>query len=217
MTSSGLEKARQKVKEFRQREQDILACSLRLFLEKGEDKVTVEMIAEEAEIGKGTVYKHFQTKHEIYMQLMIQYEETLQEVLADITLEDDKDKLMRSYYKFRMQDPQKYALFDRLESKCISDAAMPELMQRLHDIRRSNLDRLEAIVEARVKEGMLIDCPAYFHICAAWALVHGAVGLSQSNFFGQLIKDQDAFFDFLMEVSVRLGVNYKNLIADESS
>ena len=211
MTDPGLEKARQKVKEFKQRERGILACALRLFLDKGEDKVTVEMIAEEAEIGKGTVYKHFQTKYEIYLQLMIQYEEQLQEVLADISLEDDKDKLIRSYYKFRMQEPQKYALFDRLESKCISDAAMPELMSRLHTVRRSNLDRLEAIVNARIDEGMLIDCPAYFHICAAWALVHGAVGLYQSNFFRQLITDEEAFFDFLMEVSVRLGVNYKNI------
>lgn len=211
MTDTGLEKARRKVKEFRQREQDILACALKLFLQKGEDKVTVEMIAEDAEIGKGTVYKHFQTKHEIYLKLMIQYEEQLKAVLSDVKLGDDKDKLIRSYYKFRMQDPNKYALFDRLESKCISEDAMPELINQLHDIRKSNLDQLESIVNTRIEEGMLLDCPAYFHIGAAWAFVHGAAGLSQNRFFKQLIDDNDAFFDFLMEVSVRLGVNYKNL------
>ena len=49
-----LEKMSQKIKEFKQREQDILECALDLFLSQGEDKVTVEMIADKVGIGKGT-------------------------------------------------------------------------------------------------------------------------------------------------------------------
>ncbi|HBP76944.1 MAG TPA: TetR/AcrR family transcriptional regulator, partial [Alcanivorax sp.] len=41
-----MEKATRKAQEFRQREQEILDAALILFLEQGEDRVTVENIAD---------------------------------------------------------------------------------------------------------------------------------------------------------------------------
>ena len=60
-----MQKESRKVREFRRREQEILDSALRLFLEQGEDSVTVEMIADEVGIGKGTIYKHFKSKDEL--------------------------------------------------------------------------------------------------------------------------------------------------------
>lgn len=199
------QKASQKAQEFKAREEDILRSAEKLFLEKGEDRVTVEMIADDVGIGKGTIYKHFESKHEIYLRLMIRYEESLASMFSNIGTNDDKDKLAREYFTFRMKDPDRYALFDRLEAKCIADNAMPELLSQLHKIRASNFDNLERIVKARIEEGKLEDVPAYFHICAAWALVHGAVALYHSDFYKQIVKDKDGFFNFLREVGVRMG------------
>jgi len=199
------EKASQKAKEFRHREEEILRCALELFLEKGEDRVTVEMIADRVGIGKGTIYKHFESKNEIYLRLMIRYEEELAKVFGDLNETDDKDKLAREYFRFRMEDPVRYALFDRLEAKCVAENAHPELLDKLHEIRDANLAKLEAIITARITEGKLEDVPAYFHICSAWALVHGAVALYHSDFFKQRIEDKDEFFSFLMDLGVRMG------------
>ncbi len=60
-----MQKEPRKVREFRRREQEILDTALKLFLEQGEDSVTVEMIADAVGIGKGTIYKHFKSKAEI--------------------------------------------------------------------------------------------------------------------------------------------------------
>ena len=86
---SDLAKATQKAREFRQREQAILDCALQLFIEQGEDRVTVEMIADKVGIGKGTIYKHFETKNEIYLLLMIRYEEELADLFRRIDIDDD--------------------------------------------------------------------------------------------------------------------------------
>ncbi len=48
-----MQKEPRKVREFRRREQEILDTALKLFLEQGEDSVTVEMIADAVGIGKG--------------------------------------------------------------------------------------------------------------------------------------------------------------------
>ena len=82
---------------------------------------------------------------------------------------------------------------------------MPELMEQLRQIRSSNKGKLKSIIQARIEEGKLESVPAYFHVCAAWALVHGAVALYQSEFFKQVIEDQDGFFEFLMDIGVRMG------------
>ncbi len=200
-----LEKAARKAREFRQRERQILDAAQELFLEQGEDRVTVEMIAEHVGIGKGTIYKHFETKNEIYLLLMIRYEEDLETVFSEIGESDDKEKLAREYFRFRIADPGRYQLFDRLENKVIKDQAVPELVEKLHAIRASNFDRLRHIIQRRIEEGVLEDVPPAYHICSAWALAHGAVGLMQSPFYQKLIEDKEDFLDFLIGIGIRMG------------
>lgn len=194
-----------KVREFRRREQEILDTALQLFLDQGEDSVTVEMIADAVGIGKGTIYKHFETKNEIYLLLMLRYEEDLAGVFQTISDDDDKERLAREYFRFRISDPRRYQLFDRLENKVIKDHALPELVDKLHRIREANFARLTDIVKARIAEGSLEDVDPIYHICSAWALAHGAVALMESPFYQKLIDDKADFLDFLIEIGIRMG------------
>lgn len=204
---SDLQKASQKAQEFRKREEEILEKALALFIDKGEDKVTVEMIADAVNIGKGTIYKHFATKDEIYLRLMIRYEEDLAKVFDKLGESDDRDraKLAKEYFSFRMKDPEKYALFDRLEHKLTNNTSCTDLVAKLHEIRASNLERLAEVIKRRIAEGKLEDVPPYFHIFAAWALVHGAVALYHSQFYQEFIEDKEGFFNFLGDIGIRMG------------
>ncbi len=204
MTDPG--KPDRKVREFRQREEEVLRAALELFLELGEDRVTVEMIAEKVGIGKGTIYKHFETKDEIYLLLMIRYEKELAQLFRHIEdAPDQKEQLAKAFFLFRIRDPKRYMLFDRLEQKLVAARAVPELLDGLHRIRAANTGKLTDIIEARIREGILADVPPYFHICAAWALAHGAVALTQSAFYDQVIADKAGFQDFLLNAGIRMG------------
>ena len=200
-----LEKATRRAQEFRQREREILDAALALFLEQGEDKVTVEMIADKVGIGKGTIYKHFETKNEIYLLLMIRYEEELAEIFREIRETDEKERLAREYFRFRISDPKRYLLFDRLEHKVIKDHAVPELVDKLHRIRAANFEHLQDIVKQRIEEGALEDVDPLYHIWAAWALAHGAVGLMESPFYQRQIEDKGDFLEFLIDIGIRMG------------
>ena len=194
-----------KIREFRRREQEILDTSLKLFLDKGEDTVTVEMIADAVGIGKGTIYKHFKSKAEIYLRLMLDYERDLNDLLQAVDYDRDEDSLSRAYFEYRMRDPKRYRLFTRLEEKVVRVNQLPTMVDELHSIRASNLAYLNQLVKGRIAEGKLEDVPPSFHVLAAWALVHGAVGLFHSPFWSEQIEDQDRFFQFLMDIGVRMG------------
>jgi hypothetical protein len=79
------------------------------------------------------------------------------------------------------------------------------MLERLHRIRASNAAVLTRIVQSRIDEGILENVPPYFHVCAAWALAHGAVALMQSKFYNQVIEDKDGFLDFLLQTGIRMG------------
>ncbi|WP_373046796.1 TetR/AcrR family transcriptional regulator [Vulgatibacter sp.] len=65
--------AERKEREFKRREQEILEAALDLFGRDDWQSVTIEQIAQAAEIGKGTVYKHFESKDQIYARLALGY------------------------------------------------------------------------------------------------------------------------------------------------
>jgi AcrR family transcriptional regulator len=76
--------AERKEREFLRREREILDAAFRLFAADSWHTVTVEQIAERAEIGKGTIYKHFASKDEIYARLWMDFFEELLDRLHTI-------------------------------------------------------------------------------------------------------------------------------------
>lgn len=66
-----------KARDFQRRESEILGAALGLFKRDDWELVTVEEIARQAEIGKGTIYKHFESKDEIYARLALEFNRQL--------------------------------------------------------------------------------------------------------------------------------------------
>jgi AcrR family transcriptional regulator len=73
-----------KERDFKRREEDILDAALHLFDRDDWQEVTIEEIAQQAEIGKGTVYLHFPSKEEIYARLAIDFGRNMLARLRDI-------------------------------------------------------------------------------------------------------------------------------------
>lgn len=66
-----------KEREFERRESEILAAALGLFARDDWELVTVDEIAKKSDIGKGTIYKHFESKDEIYARLALDFKRNL--------------------------------------------------------------------------------------------------------------------------------------------
>ena len=52
-----------KAREFKRREQEILDQSFKLFQKKDPLLVSMEALAQQCEMGRGILYKHFQNNH----------------------------------------------------------------------------------------------------------------------------------------------------------
>ena len=78
----GLEERRKRERENRRNA--ILKAARKLFFEKGFKPVTVESIARRAELSKGSIYLHYNSKEEIYTQILLSDIDKFHKRFADL-------------------------------------------------------------------------------------------------------------------------------------
>lgn len=90
-------------------------AALDVFSEKSVDAATVEEITQKADLGKGTLYRHFEDKEEIVVTLVEEAVEHLIELIraydsAPETLEDMLEHLLNAHYKFSVDAKEEFLL-----------------------------------------------------------------------------------------------------------
>lgn len=83
----------------KEREQRILDVAADLFIHYSYDKTTVDDIAREAGISKGTIYLHFQSKDDLFESLLIRETMTYHKKWLDLIEADPKGGTIGGMYK----------------------------------------------------------------------------------------------------------------------
>ena len=204
---SSADRIREKKKLFLDREQKIIDAALELFLKESIDAVTVSKIASKAGIGKGTVYKHFLTKNEILVRIMLDYERNIADCLAAGIRKAEKGDApaaAQSYFQARLARPDLDRLVQQLEGRLEYAEDIVEQLEELHKIRRSNEDSLSHMLTKQIGAGVLEDVPPHFHYLACWALAQGAVDLWYSRSWNYRHDTAD-LMEFITNIGVTMG------------
>ncbi|MEZ0122574.1 MAG: TetR/AcrR family transcriptional regulator [Candidatus Reddybacter sp.] len=208
MTTTSTDRIRQKKQRFLEREQLIKDTTLGLLVRDGVEKVTVSAIATEAGIGKGTVYKHFQSKAEIMMRIVSDYEQVLvSNVKAGIkaTENGDPGAAAKAYFDSRLANPALDRLVQQLEFRLEDDESVATEMARLHKIRHSMVETLNNMVSKLIERGLLEDVPPHYHYLACWALAQGAVDVCFNQGFADQFEDKEKLLNFIANIGVTMG------------
>ena len=110
----------QEVKPRRERKKaavraHILATAIELFSEHGLDSVTVDQIADAADIGKGTIYNYFSTKEDIVVAFMVDFETRVQaKVRRLVTSKGTLESILAGFIRFQFQMKKPYHRFVRV-------------------------------------------------------------------------------------------------------
>jgi AcrR family transcriptional regulator len=206
-SNTSADRIRQKKKLFLAREQRIIETTLVLLLEQSIDRVTVSKIAIRAGIGKGTVYKHFLTKNEILIRIVLDYERHLTDTLA-IGIEKaengDPGAAAKAYFQARLEHPERDRLMQNLEVRLIDSGEVSEQIEELHQLRRSNENALEGLMTHLIGQGILEDVPPHYHYLACWALAQGAVELCFNKSWNYR-TDNSELMEFITNIGVTMG------------
>src|SRR3989338_1372201 len=152
-----------KEREFQQREEAILAAALSLFNRDDWQTVTIDQIAAKAEIGKGTIYKHFESKDQIYAKLVVNFHRNILRELGKIDLSQAPLKVIGEtldvFWRAHGISPEHKRLARYCEREDFKRTIGPKVSQALDEIDNQLNSIIIPVIERGLKEGALIDRP----------------------------------------------------------
>ena len=188
--------------QFRAREALIFQVAEQLLLENGEAGMTLDALAAELDLAKGTLYKHFQSKDELYMLLIIRNEQMLLEMIQD------SDKVFAEHLAFFMlhhlHHPERTVLFHQIEERLSTTGqGINHLFNELYQVRKS---RLRVII--RMTESYLLEIGSGMssrdYLASIWSITHGGAAILNSSFYQRYLGSRDTLRVALIDQALML-------------
>jgi AcrR family transcriptional regulator len=159
----------------------LLSTAIKLMNERGFDALTVEAIADAADVGKGTIYNYFETKEDIVVAFFVDLERRVQNKVARLTDKHDSlDQVLISFlqHQFRLKRPHLQfvriffaQMFTRPEQMYpyivdLQTIIDPPLVHLFESLQKRQLLRRDAPIELIVLNFKTM----HFGLSAMWAL-----------------------------------------------
>lgn len=175
--------------QFRAREVLIFQIAEQLLLENGEAGMTLDALAAELDLAKGTLYKHFQSKDELYMLLIIRNERMLLEMIQDT--EKAFPEHLAFFMLHHLHHPERTTLFHQIEERLSTTGQGIQLLfSELYKVRRQ---RLRIII--RMTESYLLSINSTMttrdYLASIWSLTYGAAVILNSSFYQRYLGSRD--------------------------
>ncbi|MBI1447938.1 TetR/AcrR family transcriptional regulator [Acinetobacter sp. AC1-2] len=175
--------------QFRAREVLIFQVAEQLLLENGEAGMTLDVLAAELDLAKGTLYKHFQSKDELYMLLIIRNEGMLLEMVQDT--EKAFPEHLAFFMLHHLHHPERTVLFHQIEEKLsITAQGVHHLFNELYQVRKQRL-RIIIRMTDHYLESIQSNMTTRDYLASIWSLTHGAAAILNSSFYQRYLGSRD--------------------------
>jgi AcrR family transcriptional regulator len=192
-------RARAEARKGRRREQ-ILEAATRLFAECGYADADTQLLAERLGVGKGTIYRYFPSKEEVFLaaadRVMVRLRDHVEACIAG--LRDPLDQIaeaIRAYLAFFAANPH-FAELLLQERAQFKDRKKPTYI--LH--REANIERWRALYRALIAEGRVRDMPVERITDVLSDLLYGTMF---TNYFAGRREPPEAQAEAILDVVFR--------------
>lgn len=195
--------------QFRAREALIFDVAERLLLESGEMGMTLDALALELDLAKGTLYKHFQSKDELYLLLIIRNEQALLDMVRDN--QGDFQARLVFYMLHHLHHPERTVLFHQIEERLSAGAqGLGILFNQLYRIRKQRLRLIIGITDNYLK-GITSTMPVRDYLAAIWSMTQGAASMLNSSFYQRYLGSRDTFRVAVIDQMLAMPQQFKQV------
>lgn len=142
--------------EKEQIRQDLLIKGRNIFIKYGLAKTSIDEIIRECGIAKGTFYKFFNSKEELYFEILINEVEVRESVLNELFRENLSPKeLLHSFFHFSFDSVEKNPFLQRALQNDEHERLTRKLPAEMSDFNQKNAVRGIHAVNALMNQGTL--------------------------------------------------------------
>ena len=173
---------------FLLRKEKILAMAETLLLDNNQD-ITLGELASELDIAKGTIYKHFKSKNQLYLELIILNEHRLLEISKKY--KNNIKTYVSQYMLYNMLNSNRTILLHVIEDRLTNkEKNLKELFEQLYAIRE------ERIIEIRDMTGEYLTSlesamSIRDYLSYIWTVTYGASLLLNSTHYQKSIGSRE--------------------------
>lgn len=171
-----------KERDFALREKEIITVALELFQSPDWQQVTVAELAKSAGIGKGTVYKHFESKEEIHATIALTFEGWMLDVLRETDASDSfecrlTDLIERSFALFA-EFPAHAKVFYHYKHLKVDNLSIRDQMKQCFICNRQEHEALVyKVIEDGISQGAIPNKPIKHLLVGISATFNGALNM----------------------------------------
>ena len=191
---------------FLLRKEKILAMAETLLLDNNQD-ITLSELATELDIAKGTIYKHFKSKNQLYLELIILNETRLLEISQKHN--NDIKTYVSEYMLYNMLNSNRTILLHVIEERLTNnERKLKELFEKLYQIREQRIIEIKDMTSDYLKS---LDSAMSIrdYLSSVWTVTYGASLLLNSTHYQKSIGSRERL--------IKLYVNQALMTPDKIS
>ena len=175
--------------QFKAREQLIFSTAERLLWEYGEASMTLDILAAELDLAKGTLYKHFQSKDELYMLLIIRNEHMLMDMMSNT--EKEFPEHLAFFMLHHLHHPERTVQYHQIEERLSTTGqGLQTSFAELYKIRKQRLRIIIRLTEHYLKF-IQSSMPVRDYLASIWSMTQGAAAILNSSFYQRYLGSRD--------------------------
>jgi len=181
--------------------QKILHVTEQLLLENNQDIVVGELAAE-LDIAKGTIYKYFKCKNQLYLELLILNETRLLDIAQNF--KTDVQEGIRQFMLYHLTNSNRTVLLHSIEERITSqERGIKHKFEELYEVREKRIVAVKDItVEYLISRNCTISLRDY--LSYVWTITHGACLLLSSTYYQKSIGERDNLINFYIKQAINL-------------
>ena len=191
---------------FLLRKEKILAMAETLLLDNNQD-ITLSELASELDIAKGTIYKHFKSKNQLYLELVILNEQRLLEISKKYN--HDIKIYVSQYMLYNMLNSNRTILLHIIEERLTNnEKKLKDLFEELYQIREQRILEIKELFSQHLK---FLDSAMSIrdYLSYIWTVTYGASLLLNSTHYQKSIGSRERL--------IKLYVNQALMTPDKIS
>ena len=173
---------------FLLRKEKILAMAETLLLDNNQD-ITLSELATELDIAKGTIYKHFKSKNQLYLELIILNEKRLLELSR--TYNPDIQTYVSQYMLYNMLNSNRTILLHVIEERLTNnERKLKDLFEELYQIREARILEIRDLFANHLK-ALNSTMSIRDYLSYIWTVTYGASLLLNSTHYQKSIGSRE--------------------------
>ncbi len=169
----------------------------------------LDEIAEIAGVAKGTLYRYFDSKAQIYLAVLSRNAQRFENKLQAALDPNAKPlealvRVSRFYFQHYVENADYFQIFWAIEYQAVIGELPPEVVDEVTRLWEASLATLAGIIEQGVEQGVFAPCDAWEVSSILWTLANGIIRTERSAAHRRLRRRAlEPFFDDAIALVLR--------------